>query len=56
MKKQWITPHPDKGFIDWNELSLDNYADFLEEKYKFSSSGEAKAIYELIKFYRENKK
>lgn len=44
-----------KGWLDWNQLSLDDYCDFLEHKHLFSSTGEAKAIFELIKFYRENK-
>ena len=44
-----------KGMIDWNKLSLDDYCDYLEEKYQFSSTGEAKAIFELINFYKENK-
>ena len=44
-----------EGMIDWNMLSLDDYCDYLEEKHRFSSTGEAKAIFELINFYKENK-
>ena len=44
-----------EGWMDWNKLSLDDYCDYLEEKHKFSSTGEAKAIFELIRFYKENK-
>jgi hypothetical protein len=43
------------GWIDWNKLTLDDYCDFLENKYQVSSTGEAKAIFELIKFYKNNK-
>lgn len=42
-------------FIDWNEFTLDQHCEILEEKFRFSSAGEAKSIFELIKFYRENK-
>lgn len=43
------------GFTDWNTKSLDELADYLERRWQYQSSGEAKAIFELIKFYRENK-
>lgn len=43
------------GFVDWNEFSLDYLADYLDEKWKFNSSGEALAIHKMITFYRENK-
>lgn len=44
-----------ENFIDWNKLSLDDYCNYLEKLYMFQSTGEAKAIMELINFYRENK-
>lgn len=43
------------GFMDWNQLSLDQLADYLENKWRFNSSGDALAIHKLIEFYRENK-
>lgn len=42
-------------FIDWNKIPLDNIVQYLEEKYKFNSSGEAHAIFRLIEFYKQNK-
>ena len=41
--------------LDWNTLSLDQMVDYLENKYKYSSTGDAKCIAELIDFYRKNK-
>lgn len=41
--------------VDWNKKSLDELADYLEKKYMFSSTGDAKAISELINFYKKNK-
>ena len=49
------TAAKEAGFIDWNTLSLDQMADYLEQKYEFLSSGEAKCIFELINFYRTHK-
>ena len=43
------------GFMDWNQLSLDQHVAYLEEKYRFSSKGEALSIHKLIEFYRQNK-
>lgn len=43
------------GFVDWNKYSMDELADYLENKWKFSSSGDALAIYKFVKFYRDNK-
>lgn len=43
------------GFVDWNKYNFDKLADHLEDHFKFSSSGTAKAASELIRFYRENK-
>lgn len=45
----------DVGFVDWNKKSLDEFADYLDQKYRFNSSGKGKAIGELIRFYREHK-
>lgn len=44
-----------EGWFDWNKVPLEEMANILEKKYKFSSSGEAKCINELIRFYREHK-
>ena len=57
-KKERLLPENEQkisGFMDWNKLSLDQHADYLEEKYRFSSKGEALSIYKLIEFYRQNK-
>jgi hypothetical protein len=43
------------GFLDWNTLTLDQMVEYLEEKHKFSSTGEAKCIFELIEFYKKHK-
>lgn len=43
------------GWTDWNQLSLDELADYLDKKWMFSSSGDALAIHKMVKFYRENK-
>jgi hypothetical protein len=43
------------GFVDWNQYDLDHFANYLEDKWKFSSSGEALAIFKLIEFYRTHK-
>ena len=37
-----------KGMIDWNKLTMEQYTEHLEEKFKFDSSGTAKAVFELI--------
>ena len=42
-------------FVDWNQYSLDQLADYLRNKYMFQSSGEALAIYKLVEFYKKNK-
>ena len=44
-----------EGWIDWNAFSLDWMADYLEQKYRFLSSGEALCIFKLIEFYRKHK-
>lgn len=44
-----------KGIIDWNTLSLDEMVEYLKEKYKFSSTGDAKCIHHLIEFYESKK-
>jgi len=44
------------GWLDWNTLSLDEMVDYLEKKHMFSSTGESKCIFELIDFYKKNKK
>jgi len=37
---------------DWNKLTMEQYIEHLEEKFKFDSSGTAKAVFELINAYR----
>ena len=41
-----------KGMTDWNKLTMEHYIEHLEEKFKFDSSGTAKAVFELIAGYR----
>lgn len=41
--------------LDWNTLTLDQMVDYLENKYKFSSTGDAKCIFTLIEFYKKHK-
>ena len=42
-------------FLDWNILTLDQMVEYLRNKYRFSSSGDAKCIYHLIEFYDKHK-
>jgi hypothetical protein len=41
-------------FVDWNKYSIDEICDYLDNKYKFQSSGDALAINKLVDFYRKN--
>lgn len=50
----WVTPS-ENGWMDWNQLSLDQMVKYLKNKYLVSSSGEAKCIHHLIEFYEKNK-
>lgn len=43
------------GFFDWNVLTLDQMVEYLEDKHRFSSTGESKCIYHLIEFYKNHK-
>lgn len=43
------------GMMDCNQLSLDQLADYLESKYRFSSQLEGLAVYKLVEFYRTHK-
>lgn len=55
-KKEVLASAPDiPGVIDWNTLSLDQLSEYLEEKYKFSSTGESLAIQKLIEYFRNTK-
>ena len=42
------------GFADWNKKSLDELVNHLEREFMVSSTGTAKAVFELISFYRKN--
>jgi hypothetical protein len=42
-------------FFDWNKLTLDQKVEYLRNKYRFISSGEANCINSLIGFYDERK-
>jgi hypothetical protein len=35
-------------FVDWNQYNLDELCEYLDEKYRYNSSGEALAIFKLI--------
>jgi hypothetical protein len=63
----WYEPDPkrdkndivlDNGvvFADWNKFTMDELANYLEQKYMFLSSGEALAVMKMVDFYRKNKK
>lgn len=54
MKKENKSKLPD-GWMDWNTLTLDQMVEHLRMKYMLSSSGDAKCIFELIKFYDKHK-
>jgi len=43
------------NILDFNTLSLEQMADYLRNKYAYSSSGDAKCIYHLLEFYDKNK-
>lgn len=40
-----------RGFFDWNSMHMKDHINHLKEKIKFSRTGDAKSIYELIKDY-----
>ena len=43
------------GFTDWNKFTLDQHCEILENEFRFSSSGIAKSVFELIEFYKKHK-
>lgn len=43
-----------EGWIDWNQVPLEDQIEFLKERYKFDSSAEAFCVYNLIDFYRKS--
>ncbi len=50
-----VIPAEKTAMFDWNTLSLDLMADYLKQRYKFSSSGDARCIWELVQFYEKHK-
>jgi|TARA_B110000211_G_scaffold224029_1_gene274656 hypothetical protein len=46
---------PLTGGVDMNQIKLDKLVEMLDDKYKFSSTGDAYAIHRLIEFYKKNK-
>jgi len=52
IKEDMETP---EGMMDWNNKGMEFYVDYLEGIWKYKNCGEAKAIAELIEFYRANK-
>jgi dihydrofolate reductase len=53
--KKFKETHSLKRIVDWNNFSLDELADYLEDKCMFNSSGEALAIFKMVDFYRKHK-
>lgn len=51
----WNERTKSTGFVDWNQYSLDELADYLESRWTFLSSGEALAICKMVDFYRTHK-
>jgi hypothetical protein len=43
------------GLVDWNDYPLAQLVEYLRNKYRFSTNGEAHAINRLIKFYEQKK-
>ncbi len=41
-------------FVDWNTFTLDQHCEILENEFRFSSSGIARSVFELIDFYKKN--
>lgn len=41
-----------EGMTDWNKLTMEQYIEHLENKFRFDSSGTAKAVFELIAAYK----
>lgn len=41
--------------VDWNEFTLDELVEKLEEIYLFSNHGSAIAVYKICEFYKQNK-
>ena len=54
IKWEKATENMPDGFADWNNLTLEDYCAYLERRYMFSSTGEAKAIFEIIKECRKS--
>ena len=50
-----VIPVEKTAMFDWNTLSLDQMAAHLKQRYMFSSSGDAKCIWELVQFYEKHK-
>lgn len=45
----------DTKVVDWNKKTLDELADYLENKWRFMSSGEAYSIMRMVEFYKKHK-
>lgn len=45
----------DQHYIDLNIVSLDKKVEYLKERFKYSSTADAKCIYDLIEFYEKHK-
>ena len=52
-KTQIIPPPPACGLVDFNKKEIDELCEYLENKHKYSSSGESHAIFRLIDFYKK---
>jgi len=53
--KEVIIYHEPAPMVDWNEFTMTQFIEHLEEEFKFSSTGTAKSIFELISAYKEMK-
>jgi len=41
-----------EGMKDWNNMTIEEHIEHLEDKFRVDSSGTAKAVFELIAAYR----
>ena len=51
-----IMYHEPVEMVDWNQFSLPTLINYLENKFRFDSSGTSKAVHELIRAYRGKEK
>lgn len=54
--KEVVIYHEPAPIVDWNSFTMTQFIEHLEEKFKFSSTGTAKAVIELIKSNKDMRK